>query len=124
MKLLLIFFASAAFSFAAEMTPNRAVQGLAAKYPGDAGIARDPHVLFAENFEDGGIEQIATRWSEMSDKDGKVIALSDDVPPESQGKHSLEMTATLGRNTGGHLYRKLDRGVEKIFARFYVKFPS
>jgi hypothetical protein len=33
------------------------------------------------------------------------------------------MTATLGENTGGHLYKQLPRGADKVFARFYVKFP-
>ena len=31
------------------------------------------------------------------------------------------MTATLGRNTGGHLYTRF-RGVDRAYARFYVKF--
>ncbi len=97
--------------------------GLAAKYPGDIGIVRDSHVIFAEDFEEETIDQIARRWGEMSNKDGKVIALSEDVPPGSRGKRSLQMSATLGQNTGGHLYTKFPRGVDKAFARFYVKFP-
>ena len=96
--------------------------GLAAKYPGDVGIARDPNVLFAENFETGSIQQIAKRWGDISNKDDKVIALSDDVPSASAGRRSLQMTATLGENTGGHLYKRLSSGVDAAFARFYVKF--
>src|SRR5262249_37029025 len=42
--------------------------------------------------------------------------------PGSRGKRSLLLTATLGENTGGHLYHRLDRGVETLFARFYVRF--
>jgi hypothetical protein len=102
--------------------PLPAGYGLAAKYPGDRGIARDPHVLFAEDFEEGSLEEVVKRWSEASNKDGKVLALSADVPPGSAGKRSLQMTATLGENTGGHLYKRLPRGVETLFARFYVKF--
>lgn len=98
--------------------------GLAAKYPGDAGIARDPRVLFAENFETGTIQEIAKRWSDTSNKGGKVMAFSTDVAPGSGGKRSLQMTATLKENTGGHLYRRLSQGVETAFARFYVKFPA
>ena len=30
--------------------------GLAAKYPGDDGIANDPDVLFADNFESGDMK--------------------------------------------------------------------
>ncbi len=95
--------------------------GLSAKYPGGAGIAVDPQVLFAEDFESGTIEEIAKRWGEMSNKDGKVMAFSEDVSAASAGRRSLQMTATLGQNTGGHLYTRF-RGVDRAYARFYVKF--
>ncbi len=99
-------------------------EGLAARYPGDEGLKRDPRVLFTEDFETGTVAEIAQRWSEMSNKEGKVLVLSSDVPPGSAGHRSLEMTATLGQNTGGHLYKCLSNGVEKLYARFYVKFAA
>ena len=98
--------------------------GIAEKYPGDEGISDDPDVLFAEDFEVDSIKEIAKHWDSISNKDGKVMQLSDDVPHNSPGKHSLQMTATLGENTGGHLYVRLKRPVDKVFARFYVKFPD
>ncbi len=98
--------------------------GLSAKYPGDAGIEHDSTVLFAENFENGSIEEIGRRWGEISNKDGKVMSFSKDVPPSSNGRRALRMCATLPENTGGHLYAKLSRPAEKVFARFYVKFPD
>jgi len=98
--------------------------GLAAKHSGDAGSERDPHVLFAENFENGSIEDIGKRWGQMSNKDGKVMAFSSDVPSASAGKRSLQMTASLGENNGGHLYKQLPRGINKVFARFYVRFAE
>lgn len=97
--------------------------GLAGKYPGDRGIEKDPSVLFAEDFEAGDLAELAKRWSDVSNKDGKVLAFSSDVPQSSRGRRSLQMTATLGQNTGGHLYKRLPREVEALFARFYVKFP-
>lgn len=96
--------------------------GLAAEYPGDIGIERDPAVLFAENFERGSLEDIGKRWGEISNKGGSVMAFSDDAPSESAGARSIQMTSTLGENTGGHLYTTFP-GVDKAFARFYVKFP-
>src|SRR2546427_6638538 len=99
-------------------------EGIAARYPGDAGIERDPQVLFAESFETGSIEEVAKRWGEMSNKDGKVISFASDVPPASPGHRSLQMTATLGENSGGHLYTRLSRGADQVFARFYVKFAA
>jgi len=99
-------------------------KGLAAKYPGDAGIERDSHVLFAENFETGSIQEVGKRWGSISNEGGKVMAFSSDSPSASAGARSLQMTATLGENTGGHLYTRLPRGEEKVFARFYVKFAA
>lgn len=96
--------------------------GISAKYSGDVSIENDPAVLFAENFEAGNIEEVGKRWDSISNKDGKVMAFSDDSPPDSSGKRSLQMTATLGENTGGHLYTRLPKEVDKAFARFYVKF--
>jgi len=98
--------------------------GLSAKYPNDAGLARDPAVLLAEDFENGSLTDLKQRWSDVSNKDGKVLSFGDDVPPGSHGQRSIQMTSTLGQNTGGHLYTRLPRAVDKVFARFYVKFPE
>ncbi|MDH7569166.1 MAG: hypothetical protein QHJ73_06225 [Armatimonadota bacterium] len=98
--------------------------GLSARYPRDTGIASDPAVLFADDFERGSVPEIGARWGQMNNKDGKVISLSDDVPPNSGGKRSLLMTATLGHDQGGHLYTRFRRGVDQAYARFYVKFPN
>jgi hypothetical protein len=95
--------------------------GLSAKYPGDKGLAKDPAVLFAEDFEEGSLEAVTKRWDNVSNQDGKPLALSTDVPAASSGKHSLEVTATLGQDTGGHLYTRFP-GVDKAYLRFYVKF--
>src|SRR5947208_14010256 len=76
--------------------------GLAAKYPRDVGMAGDPRVLFAEDFESGGVEALAQRWDNVSNDAGKVLASRDDVPPASVGKRTLAMTATLGQNPPGH----------------------
>src|SRR5262245_58164311 len=111
---------------AAEPVPPKFPEGpgLSAKYPRDAGIARDPRVLFAEDFESGGVEALAKRWDEVSNAAAKVVAFSDDVPAASGGNRSLQMTATLGKDTGGHLYTRLRRPVDQVFLRFYVKFPE
>lgn len=98
--------------------------GLAAKYPGDVGIEHDPAVVFAENFEIGGIEELGKRWSEVSNKDGQVLAFSGDVPSGSRGRRSLQMTGTLGKNSGGHLYTVLKPGLDQAYLRFYTKFAA
>ena len=96
--------------------------GLAAKYPGDVGIEDDAAVLFVENFETGTIIDLAKRWDNVSNKNDEVISFTTDAPPESAGARCLQITATRGENTGGHLYTRLPNGVDTAFARFYVKF--
>ena len=98
--------------------------GLAARYPGDAGIASDKRVLLVEDFERGTVEEIAKRWGNASNRGGKALALFADAPAGSRGKRCLQITATPGENTGGHLYTRLRKGVDRAFARFYVKFPK
>jgi hypothetical protein len=97
-------------------------EGLAARYPGDKGIAKDPAVLLAEDFEEGTIADLAKRWTEV--KDGGALAFSDLKPEGSKGRRSLEVTATLGKDTGGHLFAPLARGVDCAYARFHVRFAE
>ena len=98
--------------------------GLAARHASFAELAAQTNVLFAEDFESGSLADLARRWSEISNAKGRVLELSRDTPPGSPGTRSLQMTATLGENTGGHLYARLPRAVETAFARFYVKFAE
>ena len=95
-------------------------KGLASKYKGNKGIENDPDAIFAENFEEGSIDAVKAQWESV--KDIEIMSLSTDVPQESAGKHSLLMTHTGGKGTGGHLYRRLLPGYEQLYVRFYVKF--
>lgn len=92
--------------------------GLAAKFPGDAGIARDPEVVFADNFESG---ELGAGWDEIGNKNQKVLRF---VPPGAEGllgKRCLEVTATLGQNTGGGLTKWFE-SADRLFFRFYTRF--
>jgi hypothetical protein len=98
--------------------------GLAAKYPGDAGIEKDPDVVFAENFE-GTVDEICGKWENVAGKD--IMSKSDEVPPGSGGKQSLLLTRVAGNTEGGNLYRRLKNdkggyGYDQLFFRFYMKF--
>lgn len=94
--------------------------GLASKYPGDEGIENDPAVVFAENFEEGSIAAIASRWEDSERTD--IMSLVTDVPPGSAGEQSLLITHTGGDGTGAMFYRRLLPGYEKLYFRFYTKF--
>ena len=102
----------------AESQPEK--NGLAAKYPGDIGLDKDPNVVFAENFEETSLDQLKQRWDTVTRAED--FAFSNDVPHGSGGKRSLLMTHTGGKGTGGQLYRRLPHGQNRLYARFYVKF--
>ena len=98
--------------------------GLAARYPGDVGIEKDPAVVFAEDFENGTLDALLRRWTEASNKDGEVLAFSSDVASGTAGRRCLRMTATRGRNTGGHLFKVLSPGHDELYVRFYTRFAA
>jgi hypothetical protein len=92
--------------------------GLAAKYPGDAGIERDPDVVFVENFDEPSLNDMKRRWESVSN--AEIMSLSDETPT-SRGR-SLLMIQEGGKGSGGHLYRRLLPGYDRLYTRFYVKF--
>ncbi len=100
--------------------PSGVARSLSADYPGDIGIEKDPRVVFAENFEEPSFDSLKPRWDTVSGAEN--MAFSEDVPPGSGGKHSLQMTHVGGKGTGAQLYRRLLPGCHQLHARFYVKF--
>lgn len=99
--------------------------GLAAKYPGDRGLENDPAVLVIESFEHGTVADLARRWDDVKNPGGHALQFVErDAPAHADGSRSLRITATLASDTGGHLYRRLPRAVDTLFARFHVKFPA
>jgi hypothetical protein len=94
--------------------------GLATKYAGDNGIEKDPRVLFVEQFEEPTRDALKQRWEAV--RHPEIMSFATDVPAGSGGGHSLLMTHVGSKGDGGHLYRRLSKGHEQVFARFYVKF--
>lgn len=103
-------------------------RGIAAKYPGDKGIEKDPNVIFVESFNEGSdhgildptaLQLIFSRWDTVEQKE--VMSLSSDFPEASSDKRSLLITHKHGQKSG-YLYRRLLPGYDKIFVRYYVKF--
>ena len=95
--------------------------GLASKYPADAGIEKDPSVIFTENFEEGSIKAVTARWDEA--KNSSCLSLAKDVPAGSSGKHSILFTHIEGQDSA-HLYRQLLPGYDQLYLRFYTKFAT
>jgi hypothetical protein len=102
--------------------------GIAAKYPGDIGIEKDPDVIFVESFEDS-VDELGGRWESVAGQ--PIMSKSDDVVSGSGGRQSLLLTrvagGTKGYLDGGSLYRRLSNpqgghGYEQVFFRCYMKF--
>lgn len=96
--------------------------GIADAFPGDNGIEKHRSVIFTENFEHRSIDRLARRWETF--RNPEIMSLSDDKPPGSRGKQSLLMSQRAEKGNGAALYRRLDEGYEKVFARMYVKFAE
>ncbi len=96
--------------------------GLAARYPGDKGLAADSSVVFYEDFESGDVADLLTRWTSMNNKDNRVLDFVKDSIPGSAGRRSLRVTGTKGHDTGGDLWILLNKGYDQLYARFYCKF--
>ncbi|MEZ0266383.1 MAG: hypothetical protein ACAI43_16765 [Phycisphaerae bacterium] len=88
--------------------------GLAAKYPGDQGIAKDAAVLFADDFEAGDLK----KWEDMSG----TIAITGEKP--NAGRHCVVVPMEKGKNTGGQAKRWFMPGADRVYARAYVKFDE
>jgi hypothetical protein len=97
-------------------------QGISENYPGDKGIDTDPSVVFWENFEEDTLEQMASRWNNHKPLDR--LFFDSDVPQYSSGSKSLKMTAKQGSYTASDLYKNLAPGYERLYIRYYIKFPQ
>jgi hypothetical protein len=71
--------------------------------------------VFVEDFEAFD----AKRWSTI--KGGNTVEIVD---AGREGGKCAQVTATMGENTGGYLYKMLDHGLETAHLRFYVKFEA
>ena len=96
--------------------------GLAAKYPGDQGIEQDSTVIFAEDFEEAPLTSLVDRFTYL--KHPTSISIVRESPPMSPGRTSLRITSIGGVSTGGTLYKKLSKGYDLLYLRFYINYPS
>lgn len=89
------------------------LQGIAAEYPGDEGIENDPRVLFVEDFETGDVAAARARWGQAEKM--RNMSLVPELHDASPGRRALRIV------DNGHLMTRT-RGVDTMFARFYVRF--
>ena len=113
--------------------------GIAARYAGDAGIAKDPAVLFADDFEswtEGGTQPPPGAWSVRRNNVSQTRVIPGKVTPAGPGGHVLEIacwTEGKGSQTGGlsrrlgnynHAGEGLGDGHDELYVRYYIKFDE
>ncbi len=101
---------------AAENSKLLKAEGLAARYPGDIGIEKDPEVIFASGFEDGIHKPL------KSDRKGVVVL--DNQRIAFSGKSCIRITATKNIDEGGDLKLQWAKGVDECYMRVYVRFDK
>ncbi|HXL09961.1 MAG TPA: hypothetical protein VN955_01140, partial [Gemmatimonadales bacterium] len=89
------------------------------RYPCDRGIAGDPAVVWAENFEEGSVAAVTARYDTHNNDAG--MALVADRPAASCGAAALRFTAG-GAASATDLYKLLLPGHDEYFVRWYVKY--
>jgi len=98
------------------------VSGIAGLYPGDIGIEDDPRVVFVEQFEENTLDDLFANWDDI--RNPQNMSFSNDVPSGSGGQQSWKVHHVGQIDTGGHLYRRLLPGYDKLYMRTYIKFAS
>ena len=96
--------------------------GIASNYPGDVGIENDPAVVWAENFEEGSVQAVVSRYQNAANSAG--MALVSDVPAASSGAASMALTAGGSGPAATDLYKRFDRSYDEIHVRYYVKYSA
>jgi len=97
--------------------PEEADEGIAARYPGDKGIEKDADVVFSDDFEGADF----SRWGENQRGAATVTRETQNV---HSGKQAVEMAAVIPGSPGGGLIKWFRPGLDRMHARFYVKFPK
>lgn len=94
--------------------------GIAARYPGDGGISKDPAVVFHDDFETGDLSKWVPNWKfDRARVTEKVV---------HGGRHALQWAVTLkegeGDIGGNSMGVKLEAGLDLCFYRVYCKLPE
>jgi hypothetical protein len=116
-------------------------QSIAVKYPNDFGIAHDPDVIFAEDFESWKNESEPSKgnWSIRRNKVSRTHIVPAQITIDSAlgpGKGVLEIacwTQGSGSQAGGlslklgnynHANEGLGDGLDELYIRYYIKFDD
>jgi hypothetical protein len=100
--------------------------GIAASYPGDVGIGKDPAVAFADGFEDiegtametGYRRQEGKKWDNV----WGLVRITREPENVHSGRQAIEITHTQPMSHGGE--KRLEPGSDTLFVRYYMKYAK
>jgi len=92
--------------------------GLAAKYPGDAGLEKDPAVIFLENFEGSDL----SKWDDTDPNKPPAVQLVTDKDRIHSGKQAAQLEVEPGSGVGADLTKLFMPGYDQVYARWYCRF--
>lgn len=114
------------FEMATPSFPASAVHhGLAADYPADKGIERNPNVVFASGFDEWS--DWRSRWAKASTGDYEVVKDDWDRRFEPLAGNALRVRIKKGRNSGADLrlyLKELGGEVDELYFRYYLRLAD
>jgi hypothetical protein len=98
--------------------------GIAARYPFDAGIASDPAVIFADDFESyGSAANLTSRWSQAYH--AANLRIATEPGNVFGGAKSVELTVPrTSAEVSNTLLKSLSQERDTLFLRYYARFDS
>jgi hypothetical protein len=98
--------------------------GIASRYPGDVGIASDPNVIFADDFESyGGVSGLTSRWNEAYHTSN--IRIATESGNFFGGGKALEFTVRqTSKEVSNSAMKYVSPERDVLFLRYYAKFDE
>lgn len=95
--------------------------GLAARYPGDEGVGKDPAVLFHDDFESGAP---GGRWDQLQTKGKVELPAVEAEKDPAIARGAVSARATLRKGGAGDIgfLKRLTPGRDEVFMRHYVRY--
>jgi hypothetical protein len=98
--------------------------GIAARYPGDVGIASDPAVIFVDDFESyASAASLSTRWNVA--RHPANIRIATELGNFFSGSKALEFTVPRqSSEVSNSAIKYVSPGRDVLFLRYYAKFDA
>ena len=109
-----------------DLPPSDSILGVASQYPGDRGIAKDPDVVFATDFE-------SDKWNEEWTYAGKmevIDTVSEDAEREFKPLKNKALRVKIAKGSTGALNtlfkfkKETGKEPEEIYFRYYVRLGN